>query len=811
MESSTIHKRTLQGAIALQCLGEAQLVHQRGGPLSSFFFLKLELPETICKGFDSLAAVLLLSFGLLVLINPKRALLRLLFGWFAAAAVMKAIMGGEFGAQLGPLTGALRYLGPCALIAAFDRKTKLTWRLLAWGTIAVFVAHGIEALLMNPKFIDYLIVSADRVLAMRMSQATAQRVLLLIGGLDILVALLLLTKPSRALLVYMAFWGLLTASMRLIYFGPSLGYPHTLVRALNGFAPLILLLMWRERGRLFLGVRPLRLEPALGMILMLIPGVARAQAGEVPPEGTQPAQLRVIWHEDPAHSAVVAWSSEQDGSSVLHLDTTPHGEDTAAYAQHIRCDTDRYSLLSSLRYHHCPLQGLKPSTTYYLVAQTDGDRSQPLHFVTAPDDGRPFKLLFGGDSRTDRDQRRAMNQLLRSVFEEDEEILALAHGGDYIENGLSMGQWSDWLTDHELTTTGAGRLLPVIPARGNHEAVGPIYGRVWASPQGDYFTTIINDFWLITLNSETSMTGDQLDWLQGQLMQGSGQACFVTAQYHRPAFPAVKEPGDALMHWVPHFEQHDVDLVFESDGHALKRTFPIRGGQADPSGVTYVGEGGLGVAQRTPETDRWYLDFAASQHHLMRLAVERRTMRYEAISPEGVVVDSASFQSKRCVGSLQLESPQAGEMHTGGTALELVWLSEDIDRVDLDYSLDDGQSWAPIAQATESTGSYLWTLPLVQSTDAQVRIREVGGALQAYSERFAIVLPEPPPPPNEMPMEQPEPSDEVPAAPPKPQEPQMQAPLPEPGGGCTATSFQRDDVFALGILIVLLGIRRERT
>ena len=78
--------------------------------------------------------------------------------------------------------------------------------------------------------------------------------------------------------------------------------------------------------------------------------------------------------------------------------------------------------------------------------------------------------------------------------------------------------------------------------------------------------------------------------------------------YHRPAFPAVKKPGDALKFWVPLFEKYQVDVVFESDGHVYKKTAPVFGGKVNhDKGIRYMGEGGLGVALREPEkAGEWY-------------------------------------------------------------------------------------------------------------------------------------------------------------------------------------------------------------
>ena len=74
------------------------------------------------------------------------------------------------------------------------------------------------------------------------------------------------------------------------------------------------------------------------------------------------------------------------------------------------------------------------------------------------------------------------------------------------------------------------------------------------------------------------------------------------AVYHHPAYSSApsRDNKDIREHWVPLFEQHQLDLVCEADGHNIKRTVPIRNGKRDPTGVVYIGEGGLGVPQRQP-------------------------------------------------------------------------------------------------------------------------------------------------------------------------------------------------------------------
>jgi hypothetical protein len=101
---------------------------------------------------------------------------------------------------------------------------------------------------------------------------------------------------------------------------------------------------------------------------------------------------------------------------------------------------------------------------------------------------------------------------------------------------------------------------------------------------------------------------------------------------------------------VPVFEQYDVDLVCEFDGHVIKRTVPIRDGKMDPSGVVYIGEGGLGVAQRSPNIDRWYLQppgKAGRGHHVQLLSFQRDRLDYQAILLDGSLFDSHALPVRK--------------------------------------------------------------------------------------------------------------------------------------------------------------------
>jgi hypothetical protein len=368
-----------------------------------------------------------------------------------------------------------------------------------------------------------------------------------------------------------------------------------------------------------------------------------------------PEHLRVIWHENPAEQAIVSWSTEGPADTHIVWDDEDHpSAQEYAHEAHPQRSAQFVEDVATV-YHDYTLRNLTPSTEVHFRIVTEEGVSRPYWFRTAPADARSFVLLYGGDSRSDSDARKAMNRRIRALVESEPSVVAFHHGGDYIMNGSSWPQWDRWLRDWQETVTSDGRVLPIIPARGNHEGDAVLYNKVFAFPGdpeavGDWWVTRIGeDLALIVLDSNVSQAGAQQKWLESTLRDAQ-QYRWIIPSYHRPAYPAVKTPGGALYHWVPLFEQYNVDLVLESDGHVLKRTVPIREGHPDPSGVVYVGEGGLGVPQRTPRKDRWYLQppgMSAAAHHVQALRVTPDAIYYSAVLEDGTVADTYVFRPKR--------------------------------------------------------------------------------------------------------------------------------------------------------------------
>lgn len=407
------------------------------------------------------------------------------------------------------------------------------------------------------------------------------------------------------------------------------------------------------------------LLPAILCNLAVLP-LAAAEPGAI-------EHQRVLWMKNPSGEAVVSWTTRTPGENHrVHFDTESRNGDPDAYANLTGTFKDgSFTMVPEDEkwsqpgyYHHVHLTGLTPASTYYFVIASDDEVSREFHFVTAPADDRPFALLFGGDSRIGTDEpyehndRRKMNLRMAAMLEANPAILALVHGGDYCQRA----QWrylDPWLSDHELTMTADGRILPIIPTRGNHDVqIGFVEMFTWPDgPKNFYYSTkLSSEVALVVLNTEISLGGDQRAWLGPELAKLRASSRWLFTSYHQPAYPSVRSVQDGASrreNWVPLFEKHNVDLVCESHDHALKRTLPIRDGKPDmENGITYIGDGGLGVPQRKPDPERWWFKspgFTKPIHHVHMLEFGKEELRVRAFGMEGEPLDDFRLQPRQHV------------------------------------------------------------------------------------------------------------------------------------------------------------------
>lgn len=233
----------LRLCVAVTALTAAWAAWSRPTVVNGLLYFDLGLEEGLARAVDRGAAALLVLGGLLVVLRPWRWPAALVLLWLVALASSITLRGDSEFSGIALPAHATRYGAPLALLLlGLASEAPAAWCLRLAAALS-FATHGYEALVHNPHFLDLLLLSARRA-GLRVAEADARLALDLIGWADLLVAGLVLLTRWRAVALYMAAWGALTAASRLSALGPG-AWTETGLRAANALVPLALALAWR--------------------------------------------------------------------------------------------------------------------------------------------------------------------------------------------------------------------------------------------------------------------------------------------------------------------------------------------------------------------------------------------------------------------------------------------------------------------------------------------------------------------------------------------------------------------------------------
>lgn len=171
--------------------------------------------------------------------------------WTLGMAIAETIRGDVF-ARFTLLEEAVRIASPLVLII-FLATPKMSCNglfrrggmlLLLIATATTFAFHGYKAIELYGTFLDYLLLSQPFGITLVEDQRTAELILTVIGWVDIGLAISLLVFRYRAIAIYMAAWGFLTALSRMTAGGWE-AWPEVFIRAANAGAPLTLFFLFQ--------------------------------------------------------------------------------------------------------------------------------------------------------------------------------------------------------------------------------------------------------------------------------------------------------------------------------------------------------------------------------------------------------------------------------------------------------------------------------------------------------------------------------------------------------------------------------------
>jgi acid phosphatase type 7 len=310
--------------------------------------------------------------------------------------------------------------------------------------------------------------------------------------------------------------------------------------------------------------------------------------------------------------------------------------------------------------HVVELTQLEPHTSYHF--RLPGSEKIYL-FRTLPQElNEPVVFVAGGDTHQCTTEMFAETNLKASQCEP---YFALFGGDLAYASPRNRAQkedskrWIKWICCYsETMQTPSGYLIPLFVTLGNHDVIGhyngthddaPFFYSLFATPGLPGYKAIhVSDYlslYLLDSNHTNRIKGEQSLWLRAELA-GRQKPTHSFACYHVPAYPSVRdakqyESSQIRTYWCPLFEEFGINIVFENNDHAFKRTFPLKEGKVDPTGVVYIGDGSWGVKPRAPKKakDTDYLAKTRQARQFLKVKLSKDAREVWSITPNGDVID----------------------------------------------------------------------------------------------------------------------------------------------------------------------------
>ncbi len=299
--------------------------------------------------------------------------------------------------------------------------------------------------------------------------------------------------------------------------------------------------------------------------------------------------------------------------------------------------------------HRTELTGLLPDSDYRFRIGSDGViyrfRTMPATMIA------PIRFVVGGDVY--HDNWELLEKMNREVAALDPQFILF--GGDLVYNEKApshfkgMPRWVEWLIAcKKQLVTHAGRLIPIVPAIGNHDVENENYfAALFPMPGAQSFNVLDFGNYLSVILLDTGhlhpIEGAQTEWLKTALAERQ-TVSHKLALYHVPAYPCYrdynnKESAQVRKHWVPLFEQGGLNMAFENHDHAYKRTWPLREDKSDPTGVLYFGDGGWAVKEARIPHKGWYLAKSEASRNAILVILHGNERHFIAFDEQGKILD----------------------------------------------------------------------------------------------------------------------------------------------------------------------------
>lgn len=413
--------------------------------------------------------------------------------------------------------------------------------------------------------------------------------------------------------------------------------------------------------------------PNLGDSVDLRPIAAEQSSNDISTDG-QAVRFRCMWRDDPATTMVIGWDQVTGTNPTLYYGTNDGGKDISKYTNSQK--PDRIVEAKGMQNNFVRLRNLRPNTKYYFVIKAGSQVSLSFSFQTAPSRAtQRLSIIAGGDSRNHRGARRNANMMVGKLKPH-----CVLFAGDMTADD-SGNSWKEWFDDWQYTMGVSRQLIPIIPARGNHEASNQSIVDLFDVPSNEvyYGLNLGGDLLRIyTLNTLIPSGGSQKSWLEGDL-RSSQQMKWRIAQYHhaiRPHTISKPEKDELLVNWAKLFHNYSVELAVETDAHVAKWTYPIRPSNGagsdqgfiwdDQRGTVYVGEGTWGAPLRANNDDKQWTRASGTFNGFNWIFVDQDKIEVRRVMTDSAPETQPLQESNRFTtpSGLRLWRPASGSVVT---------------------------------------------------------------------------------------------------------------------------------------------------
>ena len=328
-------------------------------------------------------------------------------------------------------------------------------------------------------------------------------------------------------------------------------------------------------------------------------------------------EMRVLWQLFCTLECTVEWGTDT-GYSLGNEPTTEYGDD---------------------HQHSFTFTSLDPGTEYFYRVIASADTMTGSFYSAPTAEVQSVKFLVYGDTRSYPDTHDIVAEAIINTYTSDPQYKSLLFSvGDIINSGNSESSWQSEFFDPAYPNIRSMTAnIPFQSCMGNHEGDGLLFQKYFPYPFVDdrYWSFDYGPAHFVMLDQYVNYDAGsaQYNWLENDLATTTKAWKFIVL--HEPGWSAGDGHGNDLIvqqDIQPLCETYGVFFVFAGHNHYYAR--------AMVNDVQHITTGGGGAPPHNPNLGYPNIVTATSAYHFCKVAIDGCQLVFEAVTPDGVVIDS---------------------------------------------------------------------------------------------------------------------------------------------------------------------------